>query len=263
MKRLAIYQFDAFSSHIFGGNPAAIVPLDKWLEDAVMQSIAEENNLSETAFFVEEGKNYRLRWFTPTIEVNLCGHATLAAAHLIFSEIDTAAEKVSFETHSGMLTVRREGNGLAMKFPSLPHESCELTDQLKHGLGVTFAQVYGDMDYMVVLDSEEAVRVIQPNFSLLAKVDRRGVIVTATGNDCDFVCRFFAPAAGINEDPVTGSAYSMLAPYWAKRLGKTEMYARQLSRRGGEVKCRLDGDRVIISGQAQLYLKGEITLPCH
>jgi len=252
------YQVDAFASRVFEGNPAAVCPLDAWLPDELMQAIAEENNLSETAFFVPEGNAFRLRWFTPVAEVDLCGHATLASAHVILNILGHASERVEFETHSGRLTVARDGEMLAMDFPAQPPQPCETPRELVVGLGAEPIEVLVADDYIAVFDSEYAVRALFPDFGILHELALRGVCVTAPGKDVDFVSRFFAPKVGIPEDPVTGSAHCELAPYWAARLGKQEMQARQISKRGGDVRCRLMGDRVLLSGQAVTFMVGEI-----
>jgi PhzF family phenazine biosynthesis protein len=256
--RLPIYQIDAFAPRVFGGNPAAIVPLDSWLPDNVMQAIAAENNLAETAFFVAEGENYGLRWFTPTVEVDLCGHATLASAHLIFSKLSPGREEVHFMTRSGKLSVTRQGDLLALDFPARPPEPCPTPPGLEDALGKAPAAVLAARDYFFVYERESDVRDLKPDMSKVAALDRFAVIVTAPGTDCDFVSRFFAPAQGIPEDPVTGSAHCTLVPYWAKRLGKSKLTARQISVRGGELFCEDRGARVIIAGKAVLYLEGAI-----
>jgi PhzF family phenazine biosynthesis protein len=257
--QIPIYQVDAFTSRLFAGNPAAICPLEKWLPDDVMQAIAAENNLSETAFFVPENGSYRLRWFTPGVEVDLCGHATLATAYVILNKLSQGRETVSFQTQSGELTVRRQDDLFSLDFPARPPQRCDVHPRLIEALGRVPLEVLGARDYLVVYESEEQVRTLQPNFELLSQVDRFAVIVTAPGTgDIDFVSRFFAPSKGVAEDPVTGSAHCTLIPYWARRLGKTELRARQISKRGGELWCRLQGDRVIIAGGAALYLEGTI-----
>lgn len=257
--KLSLYQIDAFSDRVFGGNPAAIVPLAHWLDDAAMQAIAAENNLAETAFYVPEGDAFALRWFTPTCEVDLCGHATLAAAWLLFFERGYQGEVVNFTTRSGVLAVARHADGLQMDFPVLSTEPCDPPDLLDRGLGIPVEECYRGMDYMVVVADAAVVAGLAPDFPVLAKLDRRGVVVTAPGEDgVDFVSRFFAPGAGIDEDPVTGSAHCMLTPYWAKHLGRTRLSARQLSPRGGEIGCELRGERVVLAGRAALYLRGEI-----
>lgn len=256
--KLDIFQVDAFTSKPFSGNPAAIVPLEAWLPDDVMQSIASENNLSETAFFVREGEGYGLRWFTPTFEIDLCGHATLATAFVIFDVLGSDESVLRFRTKSGELTVEKVGERLVMDFPSRPPLAAEAPEGLFEAIGKEPIEVLRSRDYFLVYESEQDVLDIQPNFSKLAEIPTHAVIVTAKGETSDFVSRFFAPEAGINEDPVTGSAHCNLIPYWAEKLGKTEMFARQVSARGGELYCELQGDRVKIGGHATLYLKGEI-----
>jgi PhzF family phenazine biosynthesis protein len=253
-----IYQVDAFASRPFTGNPAAVVPLDKWLPDETMQLIALENNLSETAFFVRGDHGYDIRWFTPTFEIDLCGHATLASAHVLFNELDVNEEELRFQSKSGLLTVSREGDGMVLDFPSRPASPAEAPEGLFAAIGREPKEVLRSRDYMLVYESEDEIRNISPDFSALGGIKTHAVIVTAPGSDSDFVSRFFAPEAGINEDPVTGSSHCNLIPYWAERLGKTRMFARQLSPRGGEIYCELQGDRVRIGGTAVLYLKGEI-----
>jgi PhzF family phenazine biosynthesis protein len=256
--RLPIYQIDAFSSRVFGGNPAAIVPLDSWLATETMQAIAAENNLSETAFFVREGDHYGLRWFTPTVEVDLCGHATLASAHLLFSKLAHDGAQVDFMTRSGKLTVTRQGEMLALELPSRPPEPCARPAGLDKALGKAPATVLAARDYLCVYEREEDVRTLAPNMEQVAALDRFAVIVTAPGDSCDFISRFFAPAQGVAEDPVTGSAHCTLIPYWSKRLGKKKLTARQISARGGELVCEDRGERVVIAGRAALYLEGAI-----
>lgn len=257
--KIPIYQADAFTNQLFKGNPAAVVPLEEWLSDEQMQQVAAENNLSETAFFVKEGNSYRLRWFTPTTEVDLCGHATLATAHTLFQELGYGAEEIVFKTKSGLLTVVREGNALMMDFPAEEMPAVKPPSVLFKALGVKpTPEVYRTDDYMVVLESEKEVAALEPDFRMLNEVEARGIIVTAPGNEVDFVSRFFAPQSGIDEDPVTGSAHTKSAPYWSKKLGKEELSARQISPRTGELICRMKGDRVEIIGQAVTYMKGEI-----
>ena len=258
---IPIYQVDAFARRQFAGNPAAVCPLKAWIPDATMQAIAAENNLAETAFFVREGAGFRLRWFTPAVEVDLCGHATLAAAFVIFEYLRYKKEEIAFESRSGTLRVTREGKRLCLDFPAIKLERSGAPPQLIEGLGTQPLEVWNAMDYMVVFASEDDVRELQPSFEPIAAVTKRGVIVTAPGKKVDFVSRFFAPAAGIDEDPVTGSAHCMLTPYWAKRLGKKSMKALQLSPRGGELWVKLRGDRVLIAGEVKPYLKGTITVP--
>ncbi len=258
---IPLFQVDAFAKRQFAGNPAAVCPLKAWLPDSTMQAIAAENNLAETAFFVREGAGFRLRWFTPTLEVDLCGHATLAAAYVIFEYLRFKKDEIAFESRSGTLKVAREGKRLCLDFPAIPLHRAAPPPQLIEGLGIQPLEVWNAMDYMVVLPSEDDVRDVQPSWEPLAQATKRGVIITAPGRTVDFVSRFFAPAAGINEDPVTGSAHCMLTPYWAQRLGKKSMRARQLSQRGGELWVKLRGDRVLIAGEVKPYLKGTITVP--
>lgn len=253
-----IYQVDAFTSKPFGGNPAAVVPLDSWLPDETMQSIALENNLSETAFFVQGEDGYDIRWFTPTFEIDLCGHATLGSAHVLFNELGVSDDVLRFHSKSGLLTVAREGGRMVLDFPSRPAVPAEAPEGLFAAIGREPKEVLRSRDYMLVYESEADILAIDPDFSALGKIHTHAVIVTAPGETSDFVSRFFAPEAGINEDPVTGSSHCNLIPYWAERLGKAQMFARQLSSRGGEIWCELAGDRVKIAGQAVLYLKGEI-----
>lgn len=258
--RLPIYQIDAFASHVFAGNPAAIVPLEAWLPDAAMQAIAAENNLSETAFFVKDGDGYGLRWFTPAVEVDLCGHATLASAHLIFTRLDPGQTRLRFATRSGILEVSRDGDRLAMDFPARPPVPCPRPPGLDAALGRAPVEVLGARDYLCVYASAADVRALTPDMAAVAALDRFAVCVTAPGEDCDFVSRFFAPAKGVPEDPVTGSAHCTLIPYWSARLGKSELRARQISTRGGELLCRQRGERVTIAGTAALYLEGHIVI---
>lgn len=255
---LQIFQVDAFTNVPFHGNPAAVVPLEKWLPDETMQAIALENNLSETAFFVREGDGYGLRWFTPTFEIDLCGHATLASSYVLYDQLGATESVLRFQSKSGLLTVERRGDKLVLDFPSRPAKPSDAPDGLFEALGRKPLEVFRSRDYMLVYESEDDIRSIAPDFSALARVKTHAVIVTAPGKTSDFVSRFFAPEAGINEDPVTGSAHCNLIPYWAERLGKTELFARQLSARGGELFCELAGDRVKIGGNATLYLKGDI-----
>lgn len=257
---LSIFQVDAFTREVFSGNPAAVCPLKEWLDARIMLSIARENNLSETAFLVPEGDGYSIRWFTPVAEVELCGHATLASAHVIFTEIEPAKTSVSFSSKSGPLAVKRQGDMLSMDFPSQPPAPCEPPLELLEGLGIKPARVLKSSDYFVVFHNEEEILGLAPQMDLLKKIDLRGVIVTAPGRNSDFVSRFFAPKIGIDEDPVTGSAHCALIPYWSNRLGKKSMFARQLSARGGEIYCTYDSERVTISGYAATYLQGAIRI---
>lgn len=254
------YQVDAFAHSVFEGNPAAVVPLDSWLPDEVMQSIAAENNLAETAFFVPEGEGFRIRWFTPTVEVKLCGHATLASAYVLYEKLGYDKDRVVFESLSGPLAVSREDGLLVLDFPAQPGVVCEPPEALVRGLGVLPAECLASEDYLVVLESERQLVDMVPDQAALMELDLRGVAVTAPGDSKDFVVRFFGPRCGIPEDPVTGSAYTQLAPYWAERLGRNRMAARQISPRGGDVWCELVGERVKIAGSAVLFLEGEIHL---
>ncbi len=260
--QIPLYQIDAFADGPFTGNPAAVCPLQSWLPDDVMQSIAAENNLSETAFFVPEGEGYRLRWFTPTTEVDLCGHATLASAFVVFGWLRPGRSSVTFETQqAGELTVARDGDLLALDFPARPAAPCAMSEPLAAALGRRPSALFAARDYLAVYDSADDIAGLSPDFAALAAIDRFAVIVTAPGTgDTDFVSRFFAPARGVDEDPVTGSSHCTLIPYWADRLGRDRLAARQLSRRGGALSCALEGDRVTIAGRAVLYLDGTITI---
>jgi predicted PhzF superfamily epimerase YddE/YHI9 len=260
---LPIYQVDAFAEKLFGGNPAAICPLAEWLPDATMQAIAAENNLAETAFFVREGADYALRWFTPAVEVDLCGHATLASAHVVFSLLEPERSSVNFRTlKAGVLTVARQADMLMMDFPARPAVAVEPPAGLLAALGGSPREVLKARDHMVVYGSAAEVAALAPDLGALARIeDCWAAIVTAPGeDDADFVSRFFAPAKGVPEDPATGSSHCTLVPYWAARLGKRELKARQLSRRVGTLFCAQNGDRVAIGGRAVLYLKGEIAI---
>ena len=256
--RLPYFHVDAFASGVFRGNPAGVCPLAAWLPDATLQNIAAENNLSETAFVVARGADYDLRWFTPTTEVDLCGHATLAAAFVLFTERGFTGDKIWFHSRSGPLSVSREGDVLTLDFPSRPAAPCATPEALRRGLGATPAEVRKARDFLAVFGREAEVRALRPDFAALRTLDCLGLIATAPGVDCDFVSRFFAPGAGIDEDPATGSSHCTLIPYWAQRLGKTQLFARQVSARGGEMFCTLAGDRVQIGGHAALYSRGEL-----
>jgi PhzF family phenazine biosynthesis protein len=260
--RIPLYQIDAFADGPFTGNPAAVCPLDAWLPDAVMQAIASENNLSETAFFVPEGEGYRLRWFTPTTEVDLCGHATLASAHVVFRWLMPGRSSVTFQTQqAGPLTVARDGELLALDFPARPATPCTMDEALVAALGRRPGELLAARDYLAVYDRADDIAALSPDFAAVAALDRFAVIATAPGAaGVDFVSRFFAPARGVDEDPVTGSSHCTLIPYWAGRLGKNRLEARQLSRRGGVLRCSLQGERVTIAGRAVLYLEGTITI---
>jgi PhzF family phenazine biosynthesis protein len=259
---IRIFQVDAFTERLFAGNPAAVCPLERWPDDDLLRSIAAENNLSETAFFVPEatGDAFHLRWFTPVAEVDLCGHATLATAHVLLRYMEPSLDVARFRTRSGELEVRRQGERLVMDFPALRPEPCEPPAGLAAALGTSPDEVLAASDYVVVLPSAKAVRDLNPDMRAVAALDRRGLAVTAPGDQpgVDFVSRFFAPALGVPEDPVTGSAHCELAPLWAARTGKKRLRARQLSPRGGEVLCEVEGDRVRLSGRAVLYLEGTI-----
>jgi len=258
--QIPIYQVDAFTSELFGGNPAAVCPLASWPEDALLQAIAAENNLSETAFLVPKGERYELRWFTPLTEIDLCGHATLGAAHVVFHYLNIHRDRVEFETGSGPLSVTREGPLLAMDFPARPGKPCRAPAALVRGLGAEPRELYLSRDYMAVFDSEKQVRAIVPDVRALAELEVTGIIVTAPGDESDFVSRFFAPREGIPEDPVTGSSHCTLVPYWARRLDRTTLEARQVSARGGVLHCENLGERVKISGEAVVYLEGTISV---
>jgi predicted PhzF superfamily epimerase YddE/YHI9 len=259
--KLPLFQVDAFAERVFSGNPAAVCPLEEWLPDAVLQAIAAENNLSETAFFVPRGDEYALRWFTPRIEVDLCGHATLASAHVILRHLTTGRDEVRFSSPSGPLAVRREGELLALDFPSRPPVPREPPAGLVEALGRPPLELLFARDALLPYATEEEVRALHPDFGALAQVDVFGIIVTAPGHDADFVSRYFAPREGIPEDPVTGSAHCTLVPYWSARLGKARLHARQVSDRGGELFCEDRGARVAIAGRAVTYLQGQIELP--
>jgi predicted PhzF superfamily epimerase YddE/YHI9 len=255
---LSIFQVDAFSKRVFGGNPAAICPLDSWLPDATLQAIAAENNLAETAYFVRTGGRYHLRWFTPAVEMDLCGHATLASAHILFHELGESSDAIRFDTQSGELVVKRDGDLLVMDFPSRPPGAVTVDPAVAPALGGKPLEILAARDYFAVYGSEEEVRALKPDMAALTRVDKFAFIATARGKDCDFVSRFFAPGAGVPEDPVTGSAHCSLIPYWAAKLGKNALHARQISARGGELFCKLKGDRVEIAGHCAFYLKGKI-----
>ncbi len=258
--KVPMCQVDAFTSRLFGGNPAAVCLLDEWLPDALMQAIAAENNLSETAFVVREGDGFAIRWFTPAVEVDLCGHATLASAHVLFAHEPDLAE-VRFSSQSGPLRVTRAGPRLQLDLPRRDGTPCPPEPRLADALGAQPRELHAARDLLAVFDSEDQVRALAPDMPLLATLDRFGFIVTAPGRDCDFVSRYFAPREGVPEDPVTGSAHCTLVPYWAARLGKPELHARQVSRRGGELFCTLAGDRVLVAGEAVTFLEGTIEVP--
>ena len=252
---------DAFASELFRGNPAAVVPLEEWLPDTVLLSIALENNLSETAFLVPSGIGYHIRWFTPVVEVALCGHATLASAHVVFSELGFDGETIEFQSKSGPLPVKRGEGGYIMDFPAEPSDSCDVPKPLIEGLGFEPALVMKGTDYLAIVSKQQQIEELAPDFRQLAQLDSRGVIVTAPGDDCDFVSRCFFPQTGVDEDPVTGSAHCQMTPYWVDRLGKSKLVAWQLSARGGKVICEMQGDRVMLEGEAVKYMEGKIEIP--
>jgi PhzF family phenazine biosynthesis protein len=255
-----LYQVDAFTSKVFSGNPAAVCPLESWLDDNKMQSIATENNLSETAFFVRGDNDYEIRWFTPVAEVDLCGHATLASGYIIFNYLEPAADEIVFQSKSGPLFVSRSKKMIHLDFPSQPPKPCTTPKNLIKGLGIQPDEILESEDFVAIFTKEEMIHELRPDMNLLKSIGLRGVITTALAEDStvDFVSRCFFPQYGIDEDPVTGSAHCALTPYWTSRLGKTTLKARQISKRGGELLCQLKGDRVDISGNAVLYLAGEI-----
>lgn len=261
MIKIPIYQIDAFSDSIFGGNPAAICPLDNWLPSSLMQKLASENNLSETAFFVQCGpSSYELRWFTPSAEVDLCGHATLASAHLIFEKLNPEATKILFETKSGILIASRKADLIELDFPISQGTVTEVPDGFEAAHGYSPSEYLRGSKNIAVLDSELGVKFFIPDMAYIKGLGEGGLIITAPGDTCDFVSRFFAPHQGIDEDPVTGSAHCMTVPYWAGRLGQTKFHARQVSQRGGDLYCELVGERVKIAGQATLYMEGHFYL---
>jgi len=255
------YQIDAFASRLFSGNPAGVCLLTDWLPDAVLQSIAAENNLAETAFVVQRGSFFDLRWFTPSLEMDLCGHATLAPAHVIFRHLGYRASVVRFQTRSGNLTVSRNGELLTLDFPAHAAVPCDAPSELSAGLCASPTTTAKARDYLAVFETEQTVRSLQPDMPALMRLDCLGIIATAPGDDCDFVSRFFAPGAGVLEDPVTGSAHCTLIPYWAQRLGRTTLHARQISPRGGELFCEHRGTRVGIGGYAITYSSGFLHVP--
>lgn len=259
---LTIYQVDAFAANVFSGNPAAVVPLDDWIDDNLMQQIAMENNLAETAYFVKTDKGYHLRWFTPECEIDLCGHATLASAYVIKNFIEPHVAEINFSTQkAGVLKASAKDGIYTLDFPSRPPQPCAVPDGLFRSLGIGNAvDVLRSRDYFVVLPDEDAVRNAEPDFTLMAAIETVGVIVTAKGREADVVSRCFYPGAGVPEDPVTGSAHCNIVPYWAEKLSKTKLFCQQLSQRGGDLHCELVGDRVLMSGKCVLYLRGEITV---
>ncbi len=259
---MKIYQIDAFTKNVFSGNPAAVCPLEQWLSDEIMQKIATENNLAETAFYVKNGDKYEIRWFTPTVEVDLCGHATLATAYVLFHYENHSDSIITFySARSGDLTVTKEEDLLSLNFPTDTLEPIALTNEILNSFDTKPQQAFkGKTDYLLLFNTEEEIQNLKPNFDQILKLDVRGVIATAKGNNSDFVSRFFGPQSGINEDPVTGSAHTTLIPYWAKELNKTKLSAIQLSERKGYLDCELLGNRVRISGYAKCYLIGNLFL---
>lgn len=258
---IRIYQIDAFTENIFGGNPAAVCPLESWLSDELLQNIAMENNLSETGFYVKQGGEYEIRWFTPAVEVDLCGHATLATAYVIFNYDNYTGKEIIFHSRSGILKVRRNNGLLTLNVPADEIEKVEIPDSASGCFGLEPRKAFrGKTDLMFVFSSQEDIEGMQPNFYLINKLEARGIIVTAPGNEADFVSRFFCPQVGINEDPVTGSAHTTLTPYWAAKLNKTKLSAIQLSKRKGNLWCELIDDRVEIAGKAKTYMTGQINL---
>jgi predicted PhzF superfamily epimerase YddE/YHI9 len=258
--RIPLYQVDAFTDKVFGGNPAAVCPMEAWLDTSLMQNIAAENNLSETAFYVKKGDRFEIRWFTPRLEIDLAGHPTLAAAHVIFNHTGYNKNEITFLSSGGELIVTKSNDLLLMNFPARPPGAIKTPGSLVGGLGLEPLEVWKARDYLVLYPSEENILSIKPKFDALAELDCLGIIITARGNQSDFVSRFFAPRAGINEDPVTGSAHTTLIPFWAEKLDKKSLHAFQLSERKGELFCEYLGDRVKIGGYAVTYLKGEIEL---
>jgi len=258
---LPIYQVDAFTGTLFEGNPAAVCPLSSWLPNDLMQTIALENNLSETAFFVKEGDRYHIRWFTPEVEIALCGHATVATAHVMAQHLGIKDQVVRFTCLSGEIAVKLEKKLYVLDFPSRQLEPSAPPKDLYESIGrIPFQLLRANEDYLLVFENEEQIKTLEPNWSELVKVKARGIIVTAQGSESDFVSRFFAPAVGINEDPVTGSAHTALVPYWAKRLGKNKLFAKQLSKRGGLLYCEHKGERTEIGGEAVTYMQGSISV---
>lgn len=259
--KLTLYQVDAFTNKLFGGNPAAVVPLEKWIDDELMQQLAMENNLAETVFFVPREDEFYIRWFTPVLEINLCGHATLASSYVLYNFLGYNKPAIIFNSKSGKLVVEKKGNSLLMDFPSWKPEKADVyPDNLQEALGVKeIVAVYKYRDLLVELNTEEDVKNAKPDFTALKNMGEK-VIITAPGKKYDFVSRFFAPVAGVDEDPVTGSAHSQLIPFWSEKLNKSVMQAKQLSQRGGEIYCEQKGDRVIMGGECVFYMKGEFVV---
>ena len=258
--KLDIYQVDAFADRIFDGNPAAVVPLEKWLSQAQMQAIAQENNLSETAFFCKSDDHYHIKWFTPGGEVKLCGHATLATAYVLFNILNHKTNNIMFNSLSGELNVQKCGDLMTMNFPSQNPKKCKIPKALEHGLGTRPKECYFNEDYVAVFENEKNIIDIEPDYQKLVLLKSRGIIVTAPGSKYDFVSRAFFPKYGVLEDPVTGSAHTKLIPYWFERTGNVKFHAKQISKRGGELFCEYKKNRVLISGSARLYLQGKIQI---
>jgi PhzF family phenazine biosynthesis protein len=260
--KLTIYQVDAFAEKVFKGNPAAVIPLNDWIDDSLMQQIAMENNLSETVFFVKTDTGYHIRWFTPEYEIDLCGHATLASAYIIKNFIDPPVQEIHFTTQkAGVLKATAKDGLYTLDFPARMPEACDVPENLLASIGTkAIVEVLQSRDYFVVLPNEEAVRNVEPDYSIMKELDTIGVIVTAKGHEADVASRCFYPGAGIPEDPVTGSAHCNVVPYWSEKLGKKKLFCQQLSPRGGDLQCELAGDRVLMSGKCVLYMQGEINL---
>ncbi|WP_319227508.1 PhzF family phenazine biosynthesis protein [Draconibacterium orientale] len=259
---LTVYQVDAFAEKVFEGNPAAVIPLnDEWLPDDMMQKLAMENNLSETAFFIKKNDAYHIRWFTPEAEVDLCGHATLATSHVMFQHLNLAADKICFQSRSGKISVKKEGDLLVLNFPASEVEAKYIPTGLKTAFGIHPQECFkGREDLMLVFKNENDIASLEPDFTKMLEATSRGIICTAKSEKYDFVSRFFAPSLGINEDPVTGSAHTMLIPYWSAQLDKQNLLAKQISKRGGVLHCKQLGDRVEIGGKAVTYLVGTINI---
>jgi len=256
--KLKLYQIDAFAKNIFEGNPAAVVPLEHWIDELIMQKIANENNLSETAFFVSQGNQFSIRWFTPSNEVDLCGHATLATAYVIFEILNYQESEILFNSRSGILKVSKDEDRFTMSFPIQEIKECMMPSSLESAFGKRAIECYRSIDYLLIFEDEEDIVNLHPNIELLKQIDARGVIVTAKSQEYDFVLRYFAPKIGVDEDPVTGSVFTELVPYWSRVLKKDNFKAKQVSQRAGEVFCRIENGRVEISGYAIKYLEGVI-----
>ena len=262
MERIKIFHIDAFTEKVFSGNPAAVCILDKWIDVDKMQKIASENNLAETAFVVKKDNDFEIKWFTPTIEVELCGHATLASAYVLFKYYDYQSEKINFfSSHSGLLSVEKNNEFLTLDFPTDIYKKTDIPNALSKAFDIKPIEVYkGKSDYLLIFSSQEEIENADPDLNMISTIDGRGVMISAKGNETDFVSRFFAPQSGIDEDPVTGSAHTTLTPYWSKKLNKKVLTAKQLSKRGGDLKCEYLGEHVKITGKAVTYLIGEIEI---